>query len=232
MTTTTHATTITLPTYNGHSHYHSTCQYCHPSPQMLRPYDIRPTDVVVCNAQPGQHWEACPPLTGTPPFLGDSFTAHGTVITLPRHSPPDPCGDDLDPRTNPATRSQTETGPPDAHHPATRLPHNSPPSRPYRSSQALPRHRRLLVGHPLEPRTTPGSRTDPAHRRKHRWPKTPSRRYISTPRYRAPRSADTMISLPDTVRPKPSAPPTPPTEICNADIDQPHLPPTRSLDPT
>ena len=32
-----------------------------------------------------RHWEACPPLKGRHPVLGESFTANGTVITLRRH---------------------------------------------------------------------------------------------------------------------------------------------------
>ena len=55
---------------------------------LLNPQDIRPNDFVICNAQPGIHWEACPPLTRGHPALGESFTGNDRAITLPRHHPP------------------------------------------------------------------------------------------------------------------------------------------------
>ena len=71
---------------------------------LLNPQDIRPTDIVLCNAQPGRHWEACPPLTGSHPIPGDSFTGNDRVLFLPRHPPPNITGDN-DRRQDTQTKS-------------------------------------------------------------------------------------------------------------------------------
>ena len=60
---------------------------------LLNPQDIRPNDIVICNAQPGIHWEACPTLMGGHPILGESFAGNVRVISLPRHPPPNSRGD-------------------------------------------------------------------------------------------------------------------------------------------
>ena len=71
---------------------------------LLNPQDIRPNDIVLCNAQPGRHWEACPPLTGSHPILGDSFAGNDRVLFLPRHPPPNITGDN-DRRQDTQTKS-------------------------------------------------------------------------------------------------------------------------------
>ena len=71
----------------------------------LDPNDVRSTDIVVCNAQPGRHWEACPPHTGRP-ALGESFTTNGTTITLPRHPPLNTRHGNPLPATRPTSRAK------------------------------------------------------------------------------------------------------------------------------
>ena len=103
--------------------------YTNPNPNnasqlsLLNPQDIRPNDIVIYNAQPGLHWEACPLMPGGHPVLGESFTGNDEVITLPRHPPPNISGDNDRPQgtpTQPAKRKldfHTQHFPPSADNP-------------------------------------------------------------------------------------------------------------------
>jgi len=120
---------------------------------LLYPKDIRPNDIVICDAQPGLHWEACPPLTGDQPVRGESFTGNNRVITLPRHPPPNITGDkdrQQGAQARPAKRKLDFPTPP-TDNPIT------PSTGILMGGPAQPSSRRRLLRHTSDPTTAPAS---------------------------------------------------------------------------
>jgi len=130
---------------------------------MLRPQDIHPEDIVICKAQPGIYWEACPPLTGRHEIIGESYTIHGTVITLPRYPPEHSHDDDQPPSYRPTPHAKRKL---ELRAPYTEAALDSCPRAPAldRAGADYPRPtgaQRLLLGQPAraksEPRRPPGN---------------------------------------------------------------------------